>query len=79
MFKLMKDGSVFINVGRGNTVNQKDLEECVEKFRGVALDVFESEPLNKDNIHILSSKTLIKVFFTTSISIDTPYFYTKSF
>lgn len=49
MFKLMKDGSVFINVGRGNTVNQKDLEECVEKFRGVALDVFESEPLNKDN------------------------------
>ncbi|HBE9725179.1 phosphoglycerate dehydrogenase [Clostridioides difficile] len=49
MFKLMKDGSLFINVGRGNTVNQKDLEECVEKFRGVALDVFESEPLNKDN------------------------------
>ncbi|HBH3576792.1 TPA: phosphoglycerate dehydrogenase [Clostridioides difficile] len=49
MFKLMKEGSVFINVGRGNTVNQKDLEECVEKFRGVALDVFESEPLNKDN------------------------------
>ena len=48
-FKVMKDDSVFINVGRGNIVNQKDLIQYIKKFKGVALDVFENEPLDKDN------------------------------
>ena len=45
-FELMKKGSVFINVGRGNIVNEKDLIMYMNKFRGVALDVFENEPLD---------------------------------
>lgn len=48
-FRLMKDGSVFINVGRGNIVNEKDLINNIKKFKGVALDVFEEEPLPVNN------------------------------
>ncbi|MEF9992076.1 MAG: phosphoglycerate dehydrogenase [Peptostreptococcaceae bacterium] len=43
---LMKEGSVFINVGRGNIVNEIDLINCIGKFKGVCLDVFENEPLS---------------------------------
>ena len=48
-FKIMKEGSIFINVGRGNIVNEKDLIENIHKFRGVALDVFETEPLSSES------------------------------
>lgn len=44
-FKLMKEKSTFINVGRGNIVNEQDLINNINKFKGVALDVFEEEPL----------------------------------
>ncbi|WP_300279216.1 phosphoglycerate dehydrogenase [Peptacetobacter sp.] len=47
-FKIMKDGSIFMNLGRGNLVNLDDLEEFAPKFRGIALDVFDKEPLSKD-------------------------------
>lgn len=49
-FELMKENSVFINIGRGNLVNQRDLEKYVHKFKGVVLDVAEDEPLQKDSI-----------------------------
>ena len=45
----MKDKSIFINVGRGNIVNEKDLVRYIKKFRGVYLDVFENEPLSEDS------------------------------
>ncbi|MDK2585928.1 phosphoglycerate dehydrogenase [Romboutsia sedimentorum] len=48
-FNIMKDKSVFINVGRGNILNGEDLVSCINKFRGVALDVFQNEPLSEDN------------------------------
>ena len=48
-FNIMKDKSVFINVGRGNILNEEDLISCISKFRGVALDVFQNEPLSEDN------------------------------
>ena len=48
-FEIMKDDSVFINVGRGNIINEKDLIKYMNKFRGVALDVFENEPLDKNS------------------------------
>ncbi len=48
-FSLMKDKSIFINVGRGNIVNEKDLVKYIKKFRGVYLDVFENEPLSEDS------------------------------
>lgn len=47
-FEMMKEGSVFMNLGRGNLVNLDDLEEYAPKFRGIALDVFDKEPLSKE-------------------------------
>lgn len=43
----MKDGSVLINISRGNIIDEKALIEKLaeDKFMGIALDVFEEEPL----------------------------------
>lgn len=48
---IMKDDAVLINVSRGAIINQSDLISVLNKgkFRGVALDVFEEEPLPKEN------------------------------
>ncbi len=45
--KLMKPEAVLINVGRGSSVNQKDLVEALagQQIGGAVLDVFEQEPL----------------------------------
>ena len=48
-FELMKQGSSFINVGRGKIDNEEDLIKYLDKFEGVALDVFEQEPLPKES------------------------------
>lgn len=43
----MKAGSVLINISRGAVIDENALIRCLqeERFRGVALDVFEEEPL----------------------------------
>lgn len=50
-FKLMKNDAVLINVARGAVIKEEDLIEVLEqdKFLGVALDVFEQEPLAADH------------------------------
>ncbi len=50
-FALMKDGVRIINVARGGIIDENDLKEALisRKVAGVALDVFEVEPL-KENI-----------------------------
>ena len=48
-FKLMKEGSSFVNVGRGKIVDEDDLIEYAHKLRGIALDVFQEEPLCEDS------------------------------
>ena len=49
--KRMKDGSVFINVSRGEVIDEIALIEAIHnnKFLGVALDVFEDEPLSNES------------------------------
>ena len=50
-FGRMKDGSIFVNVSRGAVVDEQALINAVanHKFRGVALDVFEEEPLKPEH------------------------------
>lgn len=47
-FGAMKPGAVFVNVGRGETVDQYDLVEALRSGQvgAAALDVFEDEPLS---------------------------------
>ncbi|SDF20501.1 2-hydroxyacid dehydrogenase [Sporomusa acidovorans] len=49
--KLMKKNAVFINVSRGNVVNEQDLYEILAngKILGAAIDVWATEPVNADN------------------------------
>ncbi|MBO0454043.1 phosphoglycerate dehydrogenase [Candidatus Enterococcus murrayae] len=51
IFEKMKKSAVFINVGRGDTVHTRELITALEKknFAFAALDVFEEEPLPKEN------------------------------
>jgi len=60
-FSAMKDGAAFINISRGGVVDEKALVTEIKnnKFLGVALDVFETEPLPKtselwelDNVYL---------------------------
>ena len=47
---LIKENSVLVNVGRGGIINESDLAKVLEeKNILVGLDVFEKEPINKDN------------------------------
>lgn len=50
--KLMKKDAVLINVSRGGIVNEKDLYVALknEIINGAAFDVFENEPIDKDNV-----------------------------
>jgi len=47
----MKPGAVFINIGRGGTVDEEALVEALQhqRIRGAALDVFNTEPLPPDH------------------------------
>ena len=46
-FSLMKSDAVFMNIGRGTTVDEDDLANVLYagKIRGAVLDVFKVEPL----------------------------------
>ena len=50
-FKAMQPGSVIINLGRGPVVDEKSMIAALKggNLRGAALDVFDVEPLPKDN------------------------------
>ena len=51
VFAAMKPSAVFINVGRGETVDEAALIECLKDRRiaGAGLDVFQNSPLRPDS------------------------------
>ena len=51
MFLNMKQGSVYVNIGRGALQDENALYEVLKnrKLMGAAVDVFENEPLSKDS------------------------------
>jgi gluconate 2-dehydrogenase len=50
-FRLMKNTTVFVNGSRGKTVNEEALIDALQggEIRAAALDVFQTEPMNRDN------------------------------
>ncbi|WP_368652697.1 NAD(P)-dependent oxidoreductase [Ornithinibacillus sp. 4-3] len=50
-FKLMKEEAVFVNIGRGNSVNSEALLKAIQEkeITHAVLDVFEQEPLPSDH------------------------------
>ncbi|MCY7786312.1 2-hydroxyacid dehydrogenase [Bacillus inaquosorum] len=50
-FKKMKDSAIFVNISRGKTVDEKALIRALQEgwIRGAGLDVYEEEPVAKDN------------------------------
>ncbi|WP_101773963.1 phosphoglycerate dehydrogenase [Peptostreptococcus faecalis] len=47
---IMKQGSVIVNIGRGSLIDEEALIYHIDKFKGLALDVVESEPLSEESI-----------------------------
>jgi len=58
--EMMKKSAVIINISRGSIVNEKDLNEALNKgiIYGAGLDVFEKEPPNHDN-PLLKNKRIV--------------------
>ena len=50
-FECMKSSTVFINIGRGEVVNEAELTSALKNglIAGAGIDVFEREPLNEDS------------------------------
>ena len=58
--KIMKKSAIIINTSRGAVVNEKDLNEALNKeiIYGAGLDVFEKEPPDNDN-PLLKNKRIV--------------------
>ena len=58
---IMKKGAVIINISRGSVVNEKDLNEALNKnyLFGAGLDVLDSEPPDKNNPLLKNDKVFL--------------------
>ncbi len=59
--KIMKKTTIIINTSRGGVVNEKDLNNALNKnmIFGAGLDVFEKEPPSNDNPLLTNKKVLL--------------------
>ena len=58
-FAAMKPGALFINIGRGTTVDQDALLAALPRLGGAYLDVTDPEPLPKDHALWSEAKVVI--------------------
>lgn len=67
--KLMRRSALLINTGRGGIVNEEDLSRALDEslIAGAGLDVFEQEPIERDN-PLLSVKNRSKLVMTPHIT-----------
>lgn len=72
--KKMKESAILINTGRGRIVNEADLAKAIDEKRiaGAALDVFENEPMEKDNslLQVENSERLLLTPHITWSSVE---------
>ena len=68
-FEKMKKSAIFINVGRGQIVNEEDLAWALEsgEIKAAGLDVLSKEPMTKDN-PLRKIKDSEKLFITPHIA-----------
>ncbi|WP_315114645.1 D-glycerate dehydrogenase [uncultured Clostridium sp.] len=73
-FKMMKKSAIFINISRGQTVNEEGLIRALKEklIKGAALDVFEKEPVDKNN-PLLSMDNVVVVPHIGSATQTTRY------
>ncbi|MFC0235734.1 2-hydroxyacid dehydrogenase [Fictibacillus phosphorivorans] len=71
-FQSMKNSSIFINVGRGATVDESALIEALrnQEIAGAGLDVFQQEPIEVDH-PLLSMKQVVALPHIGSASVET--------
>lgn len=76
-FAAMKKGAFFINVGRGQTVDEQALIEALHSghLGGAALDAFETEPLPASSLLWGMPNVLI----TPHLAADTPLYMKRAF
>jgi len=73
LFDAMPQGSVLINVARGNHLNEQDLLEALasEQLSGAALDVFSQEPLPAEHPFWQQPNILLTPHVSAVTSVDT--------
>ncbi|MED1862147.1 D-glycerate dehydrogenase [Fictibacillus nanhaiensis] len=71
-FQSMKDSAIFINAGRGATVDESALIEALhnKEIAGAGLDVFQQEPIEVDH-PLLSMKQVVALPHIGSASVET--------
>ena len=59
--KTMKNTAIIINTSRGGIINEADLDKAINEkiIFGAGLDVFEKEPVNKNNPLLKNNKVLL--------------------
>ena len=61
VFKKMKKNSIIVNTARGGIINEVDLEKALNErlIFGAALDVFATEPVEKNNPLLKNNKVIL--------------------
>ncbi len=60
-FKIMKKEAIIINTARGGVINEDDLNKALNEniIFGAGLDVFQKEPVDKNNLLLTNKKVLL--------------------